>query len=185
MRFIRLLLAFTPWLAFLFIAHGSLFRLKLGLAVALALSVWMGLAKLHRGVILWAGLFFFAFASCAVFLFDNTWVIRHMGILASGTLAAATWFSIIIGKPFTLDYARDHSDPSLWNEPLFLKTNYIITSVWGVVFTINALLAMGKMSKFLLNEWEYEMLSYGLLLLTAAFTVWYPKYVDKKRKSSY
>ena len=37
MGFLKLVLAFAPWLAFLFIAHGSLFRLKLGLVVALVL----------------------------------------------------------------------------------------------------------------------------------------------------
>ena len=39
MSFLKLLLAFLPWLSFLVIAHGSLFRLKLGLVVALILSM--------------------------------------------------------------------------------------------------------------------------------------------------
>jgi hypothetical protein len=60
MFFLKLILAFAPWLAFLIIAHGSLFRLKLGLIVALVLSIGMGVARLHRGVILWVGLVFFA-----------------------------------------------------------------------------------------------------------------------------
>ncbi len=37
--FLRLLLAFAPWIAFLIFAQGSLFRLKFGLAIALTLSV--------------------------------------------------------------------------------------------------------------------------------------------------
>ena len=49
-------MAFAPWLAFLIIAQGSLLRLKLGLVVALALSVVMGVTRLHRGIILWVGL---------------------------------------------------------------------------------------------------------------------------------
>jgi len=54
MSFFKLLLVFAPWLAFLFIARGSLFRLKLGLVVAIVLSIVMGITRLHRGVILWA-----------------------------------------------------------------------------------------------------------------------------------
>lgn len=50
MGILKLLLAFAPWLAFLFIAHGSLLRLKIGLVVALALSVVMGVTRLHRGL---------------------------------------------------------------------------------------------------------------------------------------
>ena len=28
-------------------------------------------------------------------------------------------------KPFTLDYARDHTDPALWGSPIFLRTNMV------------------------------------------------------------
>ncbi len=61
--FAKLVLGFAPWVAFLLIAHGSLVRVKLGLAVALVLSVAMGIARLHRGIILWVGLVFFVCAS--------------------------------------------------------------------------------------------------------------------------
>ncbi|WP_296805846.1 hypothetical protein [Thiocapsa sp.] len=97
------------------IAHEGLFRLQLGLGVALALSVILGLTGIHRGVILWAGLVFFSLASIAVIGFPDLWTIRHMGVLAAGMLATATWFSVLIRKPFTLDYARAHTDRSLWS----------------------------------------------------------------------
>jgi hypothetical protein len=180
MSFFKLLLAFSPWLAFLVIAHESLFRLKLGLGVALVLSVILGLTGIHRGVILWAGLIFFSLASIAVIGFQNLWTIRHMGVLASGMLATATWFSVLIRKPFTLDYARAHTDRSLWNDPVFLRTNFILTSAWGTIFTLNALLAFGKMESFLLQPWQYETISYVLLVCGAILTTWYPNRVRSR-----
>jgi hypothetical protein len=182
MAFLKLLLAFLPWLAFLVIAHSSLFRLKLGLAVALLLSVAMGIGKLHRGVILWVGLSFFVFATLAVVAFNDMWTVRHMGILANGTLAASTWLTVVFRRPFTLDYAREHVDPSLWNEPSFIRTNMVITSVWAAVFTANALLAWSKMEHLLLSDLAYEVLSYALLVATAAFTIWYPKQARRQRE---
>jgi hypothetical protein len=182
MSFFKLLLAFLPWLAFLVIAHGSLFRLKVGLVVALVLSVVMGVAKLHRGVILWAGLLFFICATLAVVVFDNMWTARHTGIIANGVLAASTWLTVALKRPFTLDYARQHVDPSLWNDPLFIRTNTIVTSVWGLVFTVNAALAWGKMERLLLPELGYEVICYALLIGTAAFTSWYPKRVRGRRE---
>ena len=77
--FFKLLLAFSPWLAFLFIASGGLFRLKLGLAVGLVLCVVMGITRLHRGVILWVGLLFFSSALLAVAGFNSMWTAKHMG----------------------------------------------------------------------------------------------------------
>ena len=46
-------------------------------------------------------------------------------------------------------------DPSRWSDPLFIRTNLIIASVWGLVFTVNALLAWGKMEGLLLPELGY------------------------------
>lgn len=180
MLFFKLIMAFAPWLAFLFIAHGSLFRLKLGLIIALVLSIGMGVARLHRGVILWVGLVFFSCASLAVIAFNSTWAVKYMGIGASGVLAVSTWLTVACGKPFTMDYAREHTDPSLWNSPRFIRTNVILTSAWGLAFTANAILAWGKMEHFILPELGYEMISYALLIGTAAFSSWYPGYIRRK-----
>ena len=182
MSLLKLLLAFAPWLSFLIIARGSLFNLKLGLVVALVLSVVMGVARLHRGVILWASLLFFIYATLAVAVFNDMWTARHMGILANGMLAASTWLTVALKRPFTLDYAREHVDPSLWNDPLFIRTNVIITSVWGLVFTVNAVLAWGKMEHIVLSELGYELLSYTLLIAAAVFTSWYPKHARHRRE---
>jgi len=182
MSFFKLLLTFAPWLSFLFIARDSLVRLKLGLAVALVLSVVMGITRLHRGFILWAGLLFFTYATVAVTLLNNMWTAQHMGVMANGALAASTWLTIALKKPFTLDYSRDHTDPSLWDNPLFIRTNFVIASVWGLVFTVNAILAWGKMEHFILSELDYEVISYTLLIGTVAFTTRYPNHVHRRRE---
>jgi len=181
--FLKLLLSFAPWLSFLIIAQGSLIRLKIGLVVALALSLVMGLARLHRGVILWTGLAFFTYATVAVALFDDMWTARHMGIMANGALALGSWLTIALKKPFSLDYAREHTDPKLWSNPAFIRSNVIITSAWALVFTLNAVLAWGKMAQFLLPTWGYEVASYALLIATAVFTVWYPTHLRRIRET--
>jgi len=182
MSFFMLLLAFAPWLSFLLIARDSLFRLKLGLVVALVLCVVMGITRLHRGVILWAGLLFFTYATVAVALLNNMWIAQHMGVMANGALAVSTWLTIAIKKPFTLDYAREHTDPSLWDHPLFIRTNVVIASVWGLTFSVNTILAWGKIEHFILSELGYEVITYTLLIGTVAFTTWYPNYVRRRRE---
>ena len=183
MSLFKLLLAFLPWLSFLAIAHGGLLRLKIGLVVALVLSVVMGVARVHRGVILWAGLLFFIYATLAVVALDNMWTARHMGVLANGMLAASTWLTVVLKRPFTLEYAREHVDPSLWTDPLFIKMNVVLTSLWGSIFTVNTILAWGKMEEFVLSELVYEIISYTLLVGTVIFTNWYPKHVRQQRQA--
>ncbi len=125
MEALKLLLAFLPWIAFWIISGGnSMLRLQIGICVAAILVVVMGITKLHRGLILWAGVVFFSFALVTVVVLKNIWVIQHLGILASGTLFMATLISILIGQPFTESYAREHVPagslgfPSLYSELL-------------------------------------------------------------------
>jgi hypothetical protein len=106
-----------------------------------------------------------------------------MGVLASGVLAISTWVSLLIRRPFTLDYARQHVDPALWSDPRFLRVNRHLTAAWGLAFTINALLAYGKMRHLWIAPLVYELLSYGCLIGTALFTSWYPGYVKRRARA--
>ncbi len=182
MMFLRLVAGFAPWIAFLLIAQGSLLRVKIGLAAALAFSIIMGVLGLHRGIILWAGLAFFAVAAVAIIGFDSLWMLRHLGVLANGTLALAAWATIAAGRPFTLDYARQHTDPALWRAPAFIRANVVIASVWAAVFAVNTLLAFVRMlaGGSGAHGWIFDVASHGLLVATAAFTAWYPGFLRRR-----
>ena len=183
MQFLKLILSFAPWISFLVIAHGSLFRLKVGLVAAALLTIVMAVTKLHRGVIMWVGLAFFSFATIAVVGLENMWTILNMGILANGALALGTWLTLAIGKPFTLEYAREHTDPAHWTNPVFIRTNVLLTSVWGAVFTIGTILAWLKAYEQSLPELTYELVNYAFMLSAVTFTNWYPNVVKRKAEA--
>lgn len=184
MSIFKMILSFAPWIAFLIISGPTMFRLKLGIFVAAILVVVMGVTRLHRGVILWAGVLFFLYALIAVVWMNNMWSVRYMGVLANGTLAAGTWLTVLMGKPFTLDYAKEHTDPSLWDSPVFLKTNYVITCAWGVVFIIGVLNAWLKMQHLAVPHWVFEAVQYSCMLGAMFFTNWYTAYVKRQRGDS-
>ena len=181
MSFFKMLLSFAPWISFLIIAQESMFRLKLGLIVAAVLTVVMAVMRLHRGVIMWVGMAFFAYAIVAVVIFNDMWTVRYMGALANGALAAGTWIGIALKRPFTLEYAREKTDPSMWNSPVFLHTNYILTLLWAVVFTISAGMALQKTIQPFMPDLGYEIASYSLLVFAMFFSSWYPQYLKQKR----
>ena len=179
MGFLKLLLAFAPWLSFLVIAHGSMFRLELGLCVALALSIIMGITGLHRGVIFWVGLIFFSATTVLVMGFGNMWTVHHMGILANGALAAGTWFGVFRRKPFTLSYAKEHTPREVWNSEAFLRSNMIISAAWSSAFTVNAVLAWMKLERLYVPDLAYEIISYAILVGVAVFTQYYPAHLKR------
>ena len=137
MSFVKLLLSFAPWIAFLVIARDTVARVEIGLVAALVASVVMAVLKLHRGIIMWVGLVFFSAATIAVLGFHNMWTVRHLGVMANGALALGSWITLLIGRPFTLEYARAHTDPAKWHDPLFIRVNVLLTTVWAAVFTVN------------------------------------------------
>ena len=172
-------MSFAPWIAFLIIARDTLHRVEFGLLAALILSVVMAVLKLHRGIIMYVGLIFFTGATIAVLGFHNIWTIRHLGVIANGALAIGSWITLLINKPFTLEYARQHTDPSKWHDPLFIRVNEQLTTAWASVFTFNTVIAWAQM-KHHLPEWACHTVSYAALIGAAAFTSWYPNHVRRK-----
>jgi hypothetical protein len=185
MSAIKLFFVFSPWIAFWIIASGhSALRLRLGICVAAAMIVVMGITRLHRGVILWAGVVFFSFAMVAVVWLMNIWVIQHLGILTSGTLFLATFYSMLIGRPFTEDYARDHVPAELWDHPNFIRSCYTVTTVWGLIFFINTLLNVTKLYYPDLGAWFYTVLELGVIGGGIAFTTIYSERAKGRRAAA-
>jgi len=182
---LKLLVAFSPWIAFWIISAGhSMVRLQIGICVAAVLVLVMGITKLHRGLILWAGVVFFAFAVVTVAVLENLRVIQHLGVLASSTLFMATLLSIVIGQPFTESYAREHVPSELWESPKFIRSGYTVTGVWGIIFLANTLVNVAKPYYPELGEWSFRGVELGILVSGVAFTTVYSNLMRKNRASA-
>jgi hypothetical protein len=178
---LKLLLAFLPWIAFWIISGGhSMFWLRAGICVAAVLVGVMGVTRLHRGIILWAGVIFFAFALVSVVWLQEAWVIQHLGVLASGTLFTATIFSVALGRPFTESYARDHVPMELWDSPAFIRRCYTVTWVWGLVFLANTMVNVVKLYYPEAGDWTYRGIEFGFLIAGVIFTTTYSRASRRK-----
>jgi hypothetical protein len=181
MSIVGFILAFLPWLLFLIIAGHSLLTLKIAIIVAFVTSVGMGIARVHRGAILWGGLAFFTFDVIAVVILNNMWAVHHMGVLANGTLFLTVLFTLLIKKPFVLDYAREHVEEKYWHTPAFLRHCNITTSVWCLVFLLNMAMHIVKLSHREIAGWVYEVIQYAMLVSGAIFTNVYAARARKSR----
>ncbi len=181
MNLIKLLLAFAPWIVFGLIAGESLLQLESAIVISLMLSLVLGYKELKNGYLLtWGTLLFFIFSLAAVVVMENIWVASHMGVLSYGMLAAITWGSLLIGQPFTMQYARAEVDKSVWQSPGFIHANRVITAFWGVLFLSSLGMNIYKLSHPELG-WFYEILGWVLILLGLAFTVGYTDLARKRR----
>lgn len=174
-----MILAFAPWVVFKLMNSLPILEpvlmLKIAIVVAACICFYQAYIGLHKGALMWGGLLFFGFALIAVPIMDNHWVMQHLGVLSHGTLASFTWLSILMKKPFTAEYAKKHVDPSLWNSPLFLRKNNIITGVWGSAFTVSFINAALKLTLFPTAGMVFEILDNSVLVAAAVFTSHYTK----------
>lgn len=67
-------------------------------------------------------------------------------IAASTAMFLTAAISIVIGRPFTLQYAREEVDASKWDHPLFKRANYVISTAWVVAFAITAAAAYASLA---------------------------------------
>ena len=89
--------------------------------------------------------------------------------------------SILIGKPFTLQYAREVVDAEIAKLPGFIRANYIITWAW----TGSMLLMMAGNAALIyvpgLPLWSGLLITFAARNSAVYFTKWYPQY----RKAKY
>ena len=82
-----------------------------------------------------------------------------------------------VGRPFTLQYARERVAPELWSSPGFVRANYAITAAWALAFLVMvaaelALLYIPGMPR------RVGVVAIVLALVGAVrFTSWYPERV--------
>ncbi len=130
---IAIALGFAPWISWGVLASRGTLAFAVAFAIAAVLlarqlskgrvkamevasSAYFGVQLLLAGVIGWHGLE------------------PYNLVLLYGTLAAMAWTTLLLGSPFTLQYARDDWPKELWEHPLFRRTNVILTGGWGVIF---------------------------------------------------
>jgi all-trans-retinol 13,14-reductase len=100
---------------------------------------------------------------------------KHYNIFLTWTVfAIVTWTTLLIGFPFTIQYAREQTPPEVWKHPLFMRLNVILTVVFGLMFTVNA--GLGVLALMTGHLLVLGLLLPIMLLISAiVFSSRYPK----------
>ncbi len=177
------LLGFLPWIAMSQLIGDG--RFVLACVVALSLSVLFVLTDLVRGrsLKLLGALdvgFFAAFLVIGLCVSTGTlhWLERWFNELSNIVLVVVVVASLVCRAPFTLPYAREEVPRERWDDPLFLRVNYIVTGAWAVAFVVAA--AAGLYGDAVLrndnNLWTAWLIQALAQVAAAEFTHWYPRY---------
>ena len=174
-KHLNVLISFLPWLGFSLLS-SVLPALALPFAIFVSL---LSYRQLLKGFIVdWASLIFFIVMYANSLFFPNTWLLQHMSIINSFFFVAMAWFSLVIKKPFTSQYAKLEVEKDKWNSPHFIRINQLMTGGFGVIFLCMSLLALYRSyHPDFLNSWIIWIVG---LSIQSIFIDKFPKWYRKK-----
>ncbi|MHC6629944.1 hypothetical protein ACYTFC_28255 [Streptomyces globosus] len=173
----------APWIIFSLLVGPGRFEVAVATALAAAVALVL-LGRLARPGSSWKLLeladvvFFAGMAIVGALAGPDTlrWLETYAGEVANIALALIAFGSMAVRVPFTLQYAREQVDPSIWHTPGFLRTNYVITGAWGLAFLVAAL--AGAFGDLVLhnpdNIWTGWIIQIIAIVAALKFTAWYP-----------
>jgi hypothetical protein len=180
----------APWVLMAVINGPGRFEEAASVALALALlTLWVGA---RRGVPVhlleaFTVVYFGVLAVLGLIASDPAieWLQLWAGELSNIALAAFAIITLAIRRPFTLAYAKDTTPEEHWDNPIFLRINYVISTAWAGTFLFAAL--VGAYGDAVLgdndNFWTAWILPIGAIIFAVSFTEFYPDYATGERSS--
>jgi hypothetical protein len=181
----RFILGFLPWILFLFLPTDGWDPLRRAVVICLAVSIFLGLQGLRKGFILqWATLVFFLFCTMSLYGFRWIWLAKHMEIVANSFLAGLIWFTILMGKPFALQYARAELPQEQWYDEGLVRGCRFIAIFWGTLLLVPTVSSAFRLfypdalpSRF------YFYLSLFCIIIGISYTTFYKRNKRKQREA--
>jgi hypothetical protein len=181
-----ILLGFAPFIVFAVLTRFVAVSISLWAAAAVA-AVLILRQKMHDASIkiLEIGTFFlFAILGICAAVKDGGWDIPMVRTVVDGGLLLIILLSMLIRRPFTLQYAREQVPASVQSSPTFIKTNYLLTAVWALAMAVIVI------ADLTMHFFPNLPLRLEIVVMLAAlggafwFTKWYPGQLRKQGKGA-
>jgi hypothetical protein len=120
----------------------------------------------------------FSGLGCYLLLVDSRLSSSEVKLAVDAAMLAIALVSLLIRRPFTLQYARETVDAETAVMPEFLRANYVITLVWSLAFVLMVLANVLMIYLPGLPLWSGLVLAFAARNSALYFTKWYP---DRQR----
>jgi len=82
---------------------------------------------------------YFAALAVVAFALPHSELKHYCGAMSMAWIGATMAATLVVRHPFTLGFARQKAPKEVWNSPVFLRMNTVITTVWAVSFLVAAI----------------------------------------------
>ena len=174
-----LFLILAPFATFATLMMLSTVTASLAAAAAVALGVvgWDQFKGRSAKLLSIGTLVLFAALGACHALTDGGMSPAAVRIAVDGGVLAIALTSLVILLPFTLQYAREAVEPEILAQPRFLRTNYVLTSVWTAAFVLMLVADIVAVYWPELPLWSCAAIAFAARNAAVYFTRWYPKRV--------
>lgn len=191
-----LLADFTPWLVYWALVGNTSFRTAIVLAfIVSALVFARPISNGQRPKVLEIGSFVtFILLVIIAFTTNDHFLERWIQPITNCAIFLIALISVLIGRPFTMEYARESVDAEVAEKPDFLLVNQIITWVWVAAFfvmTVSAFIpplvegsATIRDAGDTLSVIGYWVVPIGALAFAALFSSWFPDYFRRNKATA-
>ncbi|MFG3282731.1 hypothetical protein [Streptomyces sp. NPDC048111] len=168
---------FIPWIVFA--AVGSA-HWQWGALAALVMGGYLFAMDRKRGtsadslILEQSTIAFFAVLSVIAFAAPESGLREYGGALATGWLGLTAWATLAVRRPFTTGIAKRQAPREVWTNPVFLRINVVLTSVWALAFTLTAA-ALAVIDAESLSSTASIAVQVAGFALPAVFTAQYPE----------
>lgn len=135
----NILLALSPFVAFAVVDRlfGSIEGLVTGAAVSLILLARDFVTPKRSPKLLEIGTFLlFSGLSVYALAVRPDWSVIAVRLMVDAGLLAIVLVTLAIGRPFTMQYAREQVDPHVAETQEFKRTNMVISAVWALALVV-------------------------------------------------
>jgi hypothetical protein len=135
----NLLLAFAPFIVFVIVERlvGILAGLAAGAVAAAALLMRDLVTPGRSPKLLEAGtLLLFGGLTLLQLALGEPWSIADVRLRVDAGLLLIVLLTMVLGRPFSLQYARERVAPEHWDQPGFVRVNYVISAAWALAFGV-------------------------------------------------
>ncbi len=150
----------------------------------LALIITVSFDNLRRGFVIdWTAVAFFVTVPLLDYMLGGSWLFARPLILISAIYTLVAAGSLFIGRPYTLQYARERTPEEFWSEGSFLTINYHLTFMWTLIFLASFILS--ALAVYLPDYWPvFVLVRNSLIAIGLVVPDQYPDYFLRKKAGS-
>jgi hypothetical protein len=177
-----ILLGLLPFIVFFVLMR--LVHPLAGLSAAFIVSLLMGFMQWRRGesikVLEVGSLALFGALTLYTLIAAPEWTVATVRLAVDGGLFLIAAVSLVIGQPFTLQYARESVPQEFWTSPVFFTTNVRITAVWTAAFAVMTAADAAAHYVEAIPLWVDIAATIAAFVGAVWFTRWYPAVVRRR-----